>query len=365
MGEKDKKKSFSEKGNAAAKTKEFTLDDFKINSISSAATVKIQGAAGETANAKDENAADALPKTSAEAPSNDENLRRMENPVFRELAEPTLPELQRENRARLQMQSPTRLHFYWSFKINPFETARRVFGANANDYTLVVKLVNETSKREEIFPVETEGSSWFDADADSSYRVETGFYNAHRPFVRLMFSNRVETPRKNPSPHLAAPADWATSADNFAEVLDYSGFSHDAFEVALAGDDFAFAETATKTAFAQMFGETENDVFNDNSSEMRFALLALAAGYAPENLRGQISHSLFLRLQTNAANLNAEKALAALEENFGVFADENTKIEFPAPTVFGASLVNFPRSSKRGFPLKFAPVSSFNFRANG
>src|SRR6187399_2686887 len=42
-------------------------------------------------------------------------------PAFRELAQPKLPELRHENRARLQMQSPNRLYFYWSIGTNPFQ----------------------------------------------------------------------------------------------------------------------------------------------------------------------------------------------------------------------------------------------------
>jgi len=52
--------------------------------------------------------------------------------VFKELSEPKLPELVKENRARLQMQSPTKIHFYWSIKTNPFQTLTRVFGNQTN-----------------------------------------------------------------------------------------------------------------------------------------------------------------------------------------------------------------------------------------
>lgn len=342
----------------------FDLENFKLNPLSSSDAIARESVLRASEELKDENINDELGKKLVEALS--ESDARVESPIFKALAEPILPAPAKENRARLQMQSPTRLHFYWSFKRNPFETLRRIFGgAQARNYTLIVKLLNETSGREEIFPVDAEGSWWFDADADSSYLAEIGFHNARAPFVRLMSSNKVETPRKNPSPRAAQTADWSVSADDFAVVLDASGFAQDAFEVALAGDDFEFAETATQTAFAQMFGETDGDVFNNNSSEMRFALLALAAGYAPENLRGQISHSLFVRLQTNHANLTAEKARVVLQENFGVFAsDENTEIESLAPTVFGASLINFPRLLKRRLLPKFAPLSSFNSRTS-
>lgn len=335
---------------------EFPLDEFKINSISSSETIKRTSATAASEKQEADFSSEIQPETISKGEKVD--AAEIEDSIFKELAAPRLPRLARENRARLQMQSPTRLHFYWTIKENPFEILHRAFGDSAKNYTLVVKLFNQTASREEIFPVEAEGSWWFDVDADSSYRAEIGFYALNRPFVRLMFSNIVETPRKNPSPRQAADSDWAVSADYFAQVLDNSGFTHDAFEVALAGDDFAAAERATQTAFAQMFGEAENDSAESDSSEMRFALLALASGYALESLRGQISRRLFAKLQENAEKLSAEKALAALQENFGAFTGEEIEEESFTGLVFGASLVNFPRVSKRRFsPVK--PVSSF------
>jgi len=280
--------------------------------------------------------------------------------VFKELAEPNLPELVKENRARLQMQSPTKIYFYWSIKTNPFQTLNRVFG-NQTNYQLVTKLVNQTNRREELFPVEAEGSTWFDVDADSTYRAEIGFYATNRPFVRVMFSNKLETPRKNPSPRRDYSENFSVSANQFAEVLDVSGFQQDAFEIALAGDDVEFADNATQTAFSQIINAPTSDFDTNKSSEIRFVLLALASGYSLENLREHVSPSLFTILQGNAKNLSAEKALSALQKNFGVSANETVEEEIFAPTVFGASLINFPRISKTKVLPKFSPISSLRF----
>jgi len=341
---------------------EFPLDNFKINSISSSETIKTTSA--PSLNEIQE--VDILPEVETATISKDEKSDAVEieeDPIFKELAAPRLPRRARENRARLQMQSPTRLYFYWTIKENPFEILHRLFGDSAQNYTLVVKLLNQTTNREEISPVEAEGNWWFDAQADSSYRAEIGFYSPGRPFVRVMFSNTVETPRKNPSPRQASDSDWAVSADSFARVLDNSGFTQDAFEVALAGDDFAAADRATQTAFAQMFGGGEDESDAADTAEMRFALLALASGYTLDSLRGQISRSLFNKLQENADSLSAEKALVALHENFGaVGAGENIEEETFTGLVFGASVVNFPRLSRRGFSPGLKSVSSFNFR---
>jgi hypothetical protein len=162
-----------------------------------------------------------------------------------------------------------------------------------------------------------------------------------------MYSNAVETPRKNPSPRQASDADWAVTATEFAEVLDVSGFERDAFEVALAGDDEQTADNATNKAFNQLIGEQKADSEYGNSEEIRFALLALASGVSLSDLRGHISEALFSVLQENAADLSAEKSLAALQENFDVFADEIVEEESIGSAVYGASLVNFPKTIKK------------------
>ncbi|HMS09272.1 MAG TPA: DUF4912 domain-containing protein, partial [Pyrinomonadaceae bacterium] len=130
------------------------------------------------------------------------------SPVFKLLARPSLPRLESENRARLQMQSPNRLHFYWSVRSNPFQTLNRALGAATSNYTLVVRLVDLRRESEELHRIDPEGNWWFNVDADSQYRAEVGFYAPNRPFVRVLYSNTIETPRKSPSRRTAAEAEW-------------------------------------------------------------------------------------------------------------------------------------------------------------
>lgn len=357
------------------KTKELRREDFKLNPISSTETIKSKVVISEDdenlLSLEDASPADANAGTIAEIPSatdesdvkdeTGEPKAAIEDPIFKELAAPKLPESHKENRARLQMQSPNRIYFYWSFKENPFKILSRIFG-NQTNYQLIAKLINRTRNQEEFFPIDTAGSAWFDVDADAVYQVEVGFYAVNRPFVRVLFSNTLETPRKNPSPRRDYTEYFAVSADQFAKVLDVSGFRQDAFEVALASDDAEFADNATQTAFSQITGLSESDFDANDAGELRFVLIALASGYALEDLRAHIGSSLFAFLQNRAENLNAEKALAVLQENFGVSGDEVYEEESFGETVFGASLINFPRSLKRralpGTLPKFTPISS-------
>ncbi|MDQ3129352.1 MAG: DUF4912 domain-containing protein [Acidobacteriota bacterium] len=328
-------------------SREFEIKDFELNILSSSDLIK-----KEFVDANNETNDSRVLDESSLSLENSE-YEEEKDPIFAALAAPKLPELERENRARLQMQSPTRLFFYWSMKNNPLQVLRKTFGGNTGNYQLVAKLVNQTREREEFFPVEAEGNWWFDVEAASNYQAEIGFYAPNRPFIRVMFSNAVETPRKNPSSRAASDADWAVTASEFAEVLDVSGFTRDAFETALAGDDQTQAETATGNAFYQLIGE-RNTGFD--SEEMRFALLALASGLSLEELRGHISETLFAVLQENIANLSAEKSLAALQENFDIFTDEITEEESElveiGSAVFGASMVNFPKKLRKRFSTK-------------
>jgi hypothetical protein len=279
-------------------------------------------------------------------------------PVFRELAVPKLPNLPKSNRARLQMQTPNRLFFYWSLASNPFQKLNRALGTQTASYTLVLKLVDLKRESEQIHRVEAEGSWWFDVEADGKYRAEIGFYAPNGPYVRALFSNTIETPRKSPSPRIDTEADWAVPAHKFAEVLEVAGFTEDAFDVAIAGDDLETAEATTQKAFAQLIANDGVDVSSLAQDEIRYAMLLLASGATLEDLRWKISPALFAILQAHAAALSAERALEILKQHFEVATDELTEEEI-GPAVFGASLVNFPKrlKTRRTLP-KLRPVSS-------
>ena len=223
---------------------------------------------------------------------------------------------------------------------------------------MVLKLVDLKRNLEEIYPIDSEGSWWFDVEADGEYRAEIGFYAPNRPYVRALFSNTVSTPRKSPSPRVDTESDWSISADCFARVLEVAGFTEDAFDVALAGDDIDSAEAATHAAFTQLVDEPEFDFEGIAASEIRHVRLLLASGVTLEALRWKISPSLFAILQERSASLSAEKAFAVLKDQFDIEADEIVEEEFGAG-VFGISSINFPRriKTRRTLP-KLQPTSS-------
>lgn len=280
------------------------------------------------------------------------------SPVFKALADVKLPELVRENRARLQMQSPTRLYFYWSLKENPWHQLRRVFGEDLGAYRLVVKLTDITRDGEEIHPCESEGNWWFAAEPGTEYQAEIGFYATNRPYFRVLYSNTVTTPLRSPSPHPAEEARWTVSATKFAEVLDASGFSRDAFDLAMAGDDTYGADRAAHIAFSRFIGTGEYGLDAIEGGDIRYAMAALAGGTPLDALRWQIDERLFAILQANTEKLTAADAQSTIAEYFD--KDETEfNVEQMAPSVFGASLVHFPRNLKRRRSIeRHTPLSS-------
>jgi len=285
------------------------------------------------------------------------------SPVFKALAEPKLPELPRENRARLQMQSPTRLYLYWSLRTDPWQQLRAVFGADLGSYSLVVKLRNVTRGTEQIERIESEGEWWFnDVEPGCEYMGEIGFYAVNRPYFRVLYSNSITTPRRSPSPHPAAEARWTVSATKFADVLDASGFSRDAVDVAIAGDDHLDAEHRTRLAFSEVMGKAEYSTRGIPAEDLRYALLAIAGGATIIDLRGRVSSSLFETLQSKT-DLSPSSAREALASHFEIDETEWIEHEF-GPAVFGASLVNFPKTLTPRKDVKYSPrynpVSSFS-----
>jgi hypothetical protein len=301
-----------------------------------------------------------LVKAAVEPIKGIEALSRVDNL----LANPELPPLERENRARLQMQTPTKLYFYWSVRRDPWALLRKAFGDDTGSYTLVLKLVELRSGTEEIYNADAEGNWWFDVRPDGKYRAEIGFYAPNRPYFRIVYSNVVETPRKRPSPRRATEADWMVTADKFARVLDVAGFSSDALDVAIAGDDAPAFPTAAHTALYQFTGGSGSDRRAFDDEDIRYAMLAIASGQKLDDLRWQISPELFAYLQASDKRLDSQTARDALREHF-VIADESFESEEIGPGVFGASLVNFPRRTRRQprlFGPGYLPESSHSFR---
>jgi hypothetical protein len=266
----------------------------------------------------------------------------------------TLPDLPRRNAAKLQIQSPNRIHLYWSLAGNPFETLRKAFGQRANDYVLVTKLINLQTGAASYAQVGFSGDWWFNVRSNSRYRVDLGFYAPNRPFVRLLSSNEVVTPRPAPSVRTATEDDWTISTRQFVGVLTASGYSQDVLGAvfALQDEDDASSDAATLTV-ANRFAPNADVALGDlDLNELRWVLVSLAAGVSFQEMRKYLSSETakwFEQiLQTNADALTAENVRAVLSSIFGaefveMFTDENDLVwQRLTPVAVGASAIHFP-----------------------
>jgi hypothetical protein len=264
------------------------------------------------------------------------------SPVFKLLSNPILPELKHEPRARLMMQSPTRLYFYWSVGHGSYEALRNGIGDLAG-YILAFRLLNISRGSEEVHAVDPEGSWWFEAEPNTEYKAEVGFYSVSRPFVRILFSNTIATPRKSPSPRSSNESQWAVTTHEFAQVLDASGFEEDAYDVIGAG-----TAEGLSTALSKHLGMTSDDISRFEDSELRRALDALAGGSTLEDLKWKITAELYALLEKHIEKLSVSRIRNDLQIMGG-----SAREDIESFTSIGGSLVRIPRP-------RFRPISSIN-----
>jgi len=299
-----------------------------------------------------------------EAPAGAEVIERSR--AFNILADVELPKTQRQNRARLLMQSPTKLYFYWSLKEDPWQQLLKIFGESGSaSYMLVLKLKDRARDIEEIHRIEREGNWWFEVEPDGRYSAEIGFYSPSRPYVRIVYSNDIETPRRGPSPMPARDTDWRISANKFAQVLDVSGFQRDAFDVAMVGDDHYGAMDRSERALAGLVGNTNASFNGISHDDIRYALLSLAAGTSLKHLRDRIGSALYSILEASISKIDPNSARSALTEHFEI-DDHDWADDEPEFTSIGGSRLNFPKRlrPKRlpAYSPRYNPVSSFALR---
>ena len=271
-----------------------------------------------------------------------------------ELVAESLPELPSVNTAKLYIQSPNRVFLYWNLSGNPFETLQKAFGSRANNYQLVTKLINLQTGAESFAPANPGGNWWYNVRSDTKYRVDLGFYAANRPFIRLLSSNPVSTPRAAPSLRADSEADWIVSNKQFVQVLTASGYSHDVlgvvFGTGAAEETGEMSEDASTLIVANHFAPLFQDELN--LAELRWLLVSLASGVAFGDLQTRLSPATLAWLeQVLAADpdaLGQENVRTVLESIFGsefieMFTDENAIGWMRlAPVAIGASAINFP-----------------------
>lgn len=262
-----------------------------------------------------------------------------------------MPELPKTNRVRLQVQSPRSLHVYWGFKADPFATLKRAFAWAADSYRYSIRQINLDTGEQYVFEASNTNSQWLDAQPGFSYRVDVGLYSEGRGFISLLSSNVVTTPRSGVSRYTDVSFDFYVSPEQFARVLDQSGYVSDALEVTLEAADEATDREATLKVARELGGIEVPALNEDELSELRGILAALAMGMSLDDIRSMLSPVLGEWLETirkqNEAVLQAERLFEIFRYLLGIEA-ERTDYESEeamrrvARVVLGASEVNMP-----------------------
>jgi hypothetical protein len=270
-----------------------------------------------------------------------------------------LPETYAGDRIRLLAQSPYRLYLYWNHARDPFKTLRKAFGAAmASRYRLALRLVDTESGAENHFEASEARNFWFDVKPDRRYRAVVGFFAQGRPFIRLLTSEIVTTPRVNVSHATGASTEFHVSAPEFAQVLNEAGYASDALEVTLEAADEATGDEATRR-LAKTFIGTDAPLYDDSLAEMRAMLAALAFGVSLERLLPLLSPALagWLQeaVQRQESKLDAPRLLELLRSSFALELEYDERydtatveaVRRAARFVWGASDVRMPAPGPR------------------
>lgn len=305
-----------------------------------------------------ENAAEISEKTTEtdaednkSAEKSDVSEEYIETEFARFLAQEELPALPSDDRIQLLLQSPTRILLYWTLGRHHFSTLQKAFGARAAEYTPAVRLTEKPQRQTRLHTVEERGEFWFnDVAPDTEFFAEIGFYAPNTPFISILKSNKVSTPRLSPSHRTASDEEFFVRPAEFAEILAASGLENETeslrFETATRGE--ADERTREVLALLEDEKETAEKTFPLDLLEIRWVLVSLAAGAALEAIKDSVSPETAEWLaETSSENLSAENVRRSLAKIVGEefaqnIAERQTEKKFSnTMRVFGASSYAF------------------------
>lgn len=266
-----------------------------------------------------------------------------------------LPETYAGDRIRLLAQSPYKLYLYWSHARDPFAALRRAFGEAASArYRVTLRLVDVEAGAETLFEASPARNHWFYVRAGRLYRAEVGLFAQGRPFIRLLTSAEVRSPRASVSALTDDAPQFNVSPPEFARVLNEAGYASDALEVTLEAADAGTHDGSTREIARLLTGLDAPATDPGLLAEMRALLAALAFGVPLDRLREMVSPTLALWLeQVVAAHrepvdgahlLEILRATLALELEYDDFlsAEDAEATRHGTRFVWGASDVRLP-----------------------
>ncbi|HVG38403.1 MAG TPA: DUF4912 domain-containing protein [Pyrinomonadaceae bacterium] len=269
-----------------------------------------------------------------------------------------LPEAYGADRVSLLVQSPYRIYLYWDFAGDPLAPLRKTFGERADQYRVAVRLIDLDWGEESTFEASPFARNyWFNVRPDRAYRAFVGLAAPNRPFVRLLASRLVRTPRTTVANRVDASPEFRVPSIDFARALNYAGFVADAVEVGLEGRDEATGNETSLEIARQLVHADFTGASDAELEELRAVLGALAAGADLTALRAALSPRLAALLDQLLATLDAVRLRELLRGalNFEIKPLDSTIIA--VPPLGGASEQHLPlRAFRLTTGQKFAPL---------
>jgi hypothetical protein len=158
---------------------------------------------------------------------------------------------------RALVQDPFHLFVYWQLKDNPFDRLRRIFSdGEVETFHTALKLIDEGAQIAVYFDAAFAREYWFDVFPGRTYRIELGLRSPRYGYIKLLSSQRAETPRDTVSDQAAPEPEYQIAPDDYLHVLREShilperAFTPEGLLPALvetAGERIAFWETLPRS----------------------------------------------------------------------------------------------------------------------
>jgi hypothetical protein len=127
---------------------------------------------------------------------------------------------------RAMIQDPFRVFVYWEISELSIQTLNQFFSAeNEAAFQITLRLIEVDGPEEASFDVDRLGSYWMTVMPGREYEFEMGVRSSGRGYISLIRSNRVHTPNRTISAVAPSEAEYRSSPQEFAEVLEASGFA--------------------------------------------------------------------------------------------------------------------------------------------
>lgn len=141
-----------------------------------------------------------------------------------------LPEVAGRDSINLFAPSPFKLFLHWSHASPPHAALRKAFGDAGSQYRLIVRLFDVEEDAARVFEASPEEQQWFNAQPERDYRADLGFHAEGLPFINLLSSTIIRTPRISVSQNADTDTQFHITPREFEQTLAHTGYSPDVIE---------------------------------------------------------------------------------------------------------------------------------------